>query len=46
MAQKLLQSKSVEVHILMINLARSTQQLENLRLDAANPSFLLMARRT
>ncbi len=45
MAQRLLQSKSVDVHILMINLARSTQQLDELRLDAANPSFLLMARR-
>ena len=45
MAQRLLQSMSVEVHVLMINLARSTQQLDELRLDAANPSFLLMARR-
>lgn len=45
MAQRLLQSLSVEVHILMINLARSTQQLDELRLDAANPSFLLMARK-
>jgi hypothetical protein len=30
---------------LMVNLARSTQQLDELRLEAANPSFLLMARR-
>lgn len=48
MAQRLLQrltGMSVDVHILMINLARSTQQLDELRLDAANPSFLLMARR-
>ncbi|MCC6511279.1 MAG: precorrin-6y C5,15-methyltransferase (decarboxylating) subunit CbiE [Pirellulaceae bacterium] len=46
MAQRLLQKMSVEVHVLMINLARSTQQLDELRLDAANPSFLLMARRS
>ncbi len=45
MAQRLLQSKAVDVRILMINLARSTQQLDELRLEAANPSFLLMARR-
>ncbi len=46
MAQRLLQEKmSVEVKILMINLARSTQQMDELRLDAANPSFLLMAHR-
>ena len=46
MAQRLLQTKTADVSILMINLARSTQQLDELRLDAANPSFLLMARRT
>ncbi|MGN6137124.1 MAG: precorrin-6y C5,15-methyltransferase (decarboxylating) subunit CbiE [Aureliella sp.] len=51
MAQRLLQGMqglhgtSVDVHVLMVNLARSTQQLDELRLEAANPSFLLMARR-
>ena len=45
MAQRLLQSKTADVRVLMVNLARSTQQLDDLRLEAANPSFLLMARR-
>lgn len=45
MAQRLLQTKTTEVRVLMINLARSTQQLDDLRMEAANPSFLLMARR-
>lgn len=45
MAQRLLQNLSVEVNVLMVNLARSTQQLDELRLEAANPSFLLMAKR-
>lgn len=45
MAQRLLQSKTPDVRVLMINLARSTQQLDDLRMEAANPSFLLMARR-
>lgn len=46
MAQRLLQSLTADVHVLMVNLARSTQQLDELRLDAANPTFLLIARRS
>ncbi|MFO1063926.1 MAG: precorrin-6y C5,15-methyltransferase (decarboxylating) subunit CbiE [Pirellulales bacterium] len=46
MAQRLLQSLTADVHVLMVNLARSTQQLDELRLDSANPTFLLIARRS
>ena len=37
---------SVECRVLMINLSRSQQQMDTLRLEAANPSFLLMAQKT
>jgi precorrin-6B C5,15-methyltransferase / cobalt-precorrin-6B C5,C15-methyltransferase len=45
MAQRLLERLSADVRVLMVNLARSTQQLDDLRFEAANPSFLLIARR-
>jgi precorrin-6Y C5,15-methyltransferase (decarboxylating) len=33
------------VQVLLINLARGTEQLETLRFEAINPSFLLTARK-
>lgn len=38
-----LDQSSCDVKVLMINLARSTYQLERVRFDALNPSFLLSA---
>lgn len=38
-----LKSLNCEPRVLMINLSRSQQQLDTLRLAAANPSFLIMA---
>jgi precorrin-6Y C5,15-methyltransferase (decarboxylating) len=38
-----LRELGTEPSVLMINLARSQQQLDALRLEAANPTFLLMA---
>lgn len=43
--QKSLQDVSAEPSITMINLARSHQQLDELRFESANPSFLVVARR-
>lgn len=36
---------SADPRVLMINLSRSQQQFESLRLEAANPSFLIIARK-
>ncbi len=40
--EKSLRELGTEPDVLMINLARSQQQLESLRLESANPAFLLM----
>jgi precorrin-6Y C5,15-methyltransferase (decarboxylating) len=44
-AEQALRAKSCDPQILMINLSRGQQQLDSLRLEAANPSFLLIARK-
>lgn len=44
--ESLLRELKSEPQVLMINLARSQQQLDSLRLEAANPSFLMVARKT
>lgn len=41
--QNQLMAKGIEPQTLMIQLSRSTYQLEQLRLEAANPSFLVVA---
>lgn len=41
----ILKSLAAPVEVLLINLARGTEQLETLRFEALNPSFLLTARR-
>jgi precorrin-6Y C5,15-methyltransferase (decarboxylating) len=38
-----LKSQDVPVAVLLVNLARGTEQLETLRFDAVNPTFLLTA---
>jgi precorrin-6Y C5,15-methyltransferase (decarboxylating) len=43
--EQALRELSVEPRVLMINLSRSQQQFESLRLEAANPSFLIIARK-
>lgn len=43
--EQALRAKSCEPQILMVNLSRGQQQLDSLRLEAANPSFLLIARK-
>ncbi len=43
--QRALEDVAVELNVTMINLARSQKQLDDLRLEAANPSFLIVARR-
>jgi precorrin-6B C5,15-methyltransferase / cobalt-precorrin-6B C5,C15-methyltransferase len=43
--ERALRDLSVEPRVLMINLSRSQQQFESLRLEAANPSFLIIARK-
>lgn len=43
--EQALRSLSAEPRVLMINLARSQQQFEMLRLESANPSFLIIARK-
>jgi precorrin-6Y C5,15-methyltransferase (decarboxylating) len=45
-AEQALRAKSCDPQILMINLSRGQQQLDSLRLEAANPSFLLTARKS
>lgn len=44
-AEQALRAKPCDPQILMINLSRGQQQLDSLRLEAANPSFLLIARK-
>lgn len=44
-AEQAMRSKSCDPQILMINLSRGQQQLDSLRLEAANPSFLLIAKK-
>jgi precorrin-6Y C5,15-methyltransferase (decarboxylating) len=41
-----LRSLNCDPRVLMINLSHSQQQLDSLRLEAANPSFLIIARKT
>lgn len=41
----ILKSLASPVQVLLVNLARGTEQLETLRFDALNPSFLLSARK-
>jgi precorrin-6Y C5,15-methyltransferase (decarboxylating) len=41
--QTALQARAGEVEVLMVNLARGTDQLERLRFEAMNPSFLISA---
>jgi precorrin-6Y C5,15-methyltransferase (decarboxylating) len=36
-----LKAQAGNVQVLLINVARGTEQLETLRLEAANPTFLL-----
>ena len=36
---------AADPRVIMVNLARGQQQLESLRLEAANPSFLIVARK-
>ncbi len=43
--EQALRGLAVEPRVLMINLSRSQQQFESLRLEAANPSFLIIARK-
>jgi precorrin-6Y C5,15-methyltransferase (decarboxylating) len=38
-----LQRQAGEVDVLLINIARGTQQLESMRFGALNPTFLLSA---
>lgn len=38
-----LKSKAGDLHVLMLNLARGTDQLDRLRFDALNPAFLVSA---
>ncbi len=45
-AEQALRAKSCDPQILMINLSRGQQQLDSLRLEAANPSFLLVAKKS
>lgn len=43
--ERLLKQICMDTRVLMINLARSQQQFEELRLESANPSFLICARK-
>jgi precorrin-6B C5,15-methyltransferase / cobalt-precorrin-6B C5,C15-methyltransferase len=44
--ERLLKQWCSDTRVLMINLARSQQQFEELRLESANPSFLISARKS
>lgn len=44
-AEQALRQLGCDPRILMVNLSRSQQQLDALRLEAANPSFLIMAKK-
>ncbi|MCA9133088.1 MAG: precorrin-6y C5,15-methyltransferase (decarboxylating) subunit CbiE [Planctomycetales bacterium] len=44
--EQALRALACDPRVLMINLSRSQQQFESLRLEAANPSFLIIARKT
>lgn len=41
--EQALRKLATDHRVLMVNIARSTQQLESLRLESANPSFLVVA---
>jgi hypothetical protein len=43
--QRQLMEHGIEPQTLMIQLSRSNYQLEQLRLEAANPSFLVVAKK-
>lgn len=42
---ELLQNQAVDAEVLMINLARGTYQLERVRFEALNPTFLIRAKK-
>ena len=44
--EQVLRSRGGEPQVLMVNLSRGQAQLDSLRLEAANPSFLLVARKS